>query len=299
MEGISIPQPFCQSFIPFALLVDKVLDLIPGINKVNIDSEGLKKKFGLFGEPLCLGVLIGFILGALAYGGVLTEQLTRWGELEGRQAFFAALAKILGAGIKLGAVMELIPRITSLFIEGLKPISDATRELIAKKFKNAEGLSIGMSPALVIGHPTTLVVSVLLIPVILIIAVILPGNTFLPIASLAVMFYLFPLVLPICKGNVVKAFITGLIALIVGLYFVTNLAPFFTEAAHDVFAATGDKAVRIPEGNDAGALDFASGIYCWITFHLTHTIKLVGPALLVLIAAGMMFINRKQITQKA
>ena len=29
----------------------------------------------------------------------------------------------------MGAVMELIPRITSLFIEGLRPISDATREL--------------------------------------------------------------------------------------------------------------------------------------------------------------------------
>ncbi len=65
----------------------------------------------------------------------------------------------------MGAVMELIPRITSLFIEGLKPISDATRELIAKKYKNNTGLSIGMSPALVIGHPTTLVVSLLLIPV--------------------------------------------------------------------------------------------------------------------------------------
>ena len=63
----------------------------------------------------------------------------------------------------MGAVMELIPRITSLFIEGLKPISDATRELIAKKYKNNTGLSIGMSPALVIGHPTTLVVSLLLI----------------------------------------------------------------------------------------------------------------------------------------
>lgn len=61
--------------------------------------------------------------------------------------------------------MELIPRITSLFIEGLKPISDATRELIAKKFKGAVGLNIGMSPALVIGHPATLVVSLLLIPV--------------------------------------------------------------------------------------------------------------------------------------
>ena len=75
--------------------------------------------------------------------------------------------------------MELIPRITGLFIEGLKPISDATREMIAKKFKGAVGLNIGMSPALVIGHPATLVVSLLLIPVTLLLAVVLPGNEFL------------------------------------------------------------------------------------------------------------------------
>ena len=144
--------------------------------------------------------------------------------------------------------MELIPRITSLFIEGLKPISDATRELIAKKYKNNTGLSIGMSPALVIGHPTTLVVSLLLIPVTIFLAVILPGNRFLPLASLAGMFYLFPMILPITKGNVVKSFIIGLVALIVGLYFVTELAGFFTMAAKDVYAATGDPTVNIPAG---------------------------------------------------
>ena len=59
MEGISIPQPFCQGFMPFAVAINKALDYVPGINKVNIDSEGMKKKFGLFGEPLVLGVIIG------------------------------------------------------------------------------------------------------------------------------------------------------------------------------------------------------------------------------------------------
>ena len=94
-----------------------------------------------------------------------------------------------------------IPRITSLFIEGLKPIAEATKELIAKKFGADKELYIGMSPALVIGHPTTLVVSLLLIPVTLILAVVLPGNQFLPLASLAGMFYLFPLILPYTKGE--------------------------------------------------------------------------------------------------
>lgn len=131
----------------------------------------------------------------------------------------------------MGAVMELIPRVTVLFIEGLKPISDATRSLIARKFKGAEGLNIGMSPALVIGHPTTLVVSILLIPVTLALAVVLPGNEFLPLASLAGMFYVFPLVLPFTKGNVVKTFIVGLVVIIMGLYMVTSLSPAFTLAA--------------------------------------------------------------------
>lgn len=296
MEGISIPQPFCQSFVPFAIVLNKLLDMIPGLNKLNIDSEGLKKKFGLFGEPLFLGVLIGCIIGGLAYSDIPTIQKLI-PDMKDKDVI-DSIADVLGIGIKLGAVMELIPRITSLFIEGLKPISDATRELIAKKYKNKAGINIGMSPALVIGHPTTLVVSVLLIPVTLGLAVVLPGNNFLPIASLAGMFYLFPMILPITKGNVVKSFIIGLVALIVGLYFVTELAGFFTTAARDVYAATGDSAVKIPDGFEGGALDFASSLFCWGIFHLTYSLKIVGPIILVALALGMAIYNRIRMTRK-
>ncbi len=278
MDGISIPQPFCQGFVPFALVINKGLDMIPGFDKLNVDSEGLKKKFGIMGEPLILGVIVGCGTGLLARYDV---------------------AGVLGAGVKMGAVMELIPRITRLFIEGLMPISQATRELIAKKFKNAKGLNIGMSPALVIGHPTTLVVSLILIPVVLFLAVILPGNKFLPLASLAGMFYLFPMVLPITKGNVLKTIIIGFVSLLVGLYFVTNLAPYFTLAAHDVFIATGDKAVEVPQGFEAGALDFAASIFAWIIFHLTYSFKIVGPIILVIISLAMMFINRRIIVRES
>ena len=283
MDGISIPQPFCQSFVPFAIVINKLLDKIPGFDKLNIDSEGMKKKFGLMGEPLFLGIVIGCGIGALGCAS--------WKEV------LDGIPGILGLGIKMGAVMELIPRITSLFIEGLKPISDATRELIAKKYKSNTGLSIGMSPALVIGHPTTLVVSLLLIPVTIFLAVILPGNRFLPLASLAGMFYLFPMILPITKGNVVKSFIIGLVALIVGLYFVTELAGFFTMAAKDVYAATGDPTVNIPAGFEGGALDFASSLFCWGIFHLTYSLKIIGPAILVVLALGMAIYNRIRMTR--
>ena len=244
MDGISIPQPFCQGFMPFAIVINKALDYVPGINKVNIDSEGMKKKFGLFGEPLFLGVLIGIIIGCLA--------CKDWNELVDN------IPTTLQIGIKMGAVMELIPRITSLFIEGLKPIAEATKELIAKKFGEDKELYIGMSPALVIGHPTTLVVSLLLIPVTLVLAVVLPGNQFLPLASLAGMFYVFVMVLPYTNGNVLRSFIVGLVVMAIGLYFVTWMAGDFTSAAHSVAQVhPDDKTVQVPAGFSAGALDFA------------------------------------------
>lgn len=163
LPGISIPQPFCQSFTPFAVLINKGLDMIPGFSKLDVDAEGLKKKFGVLGEPLVLGVIVGVLIGVAA-------------QLD--------IKMILALGVTMGAVMELIPRITSLFIDGLKPIAEKTQEVVKKKFKGKE-VYIGMSPALVIGHPTTLVCSVILIPVILAVAVVVPGNQFLPLASLA------------------------------------------------------------------------------------------------------------------
>ena len=273
MEGISIPQPFCQSFTPFALVISKALDMIPGFSKLDIDAEGLKKRFGVLGEPLVLGVIVGALIGLLAQLDV---------------------KKVLFLGVTMGAVMELIPRITRLFIDGLMPISEKTQEVVKRKF-NGKKVYIGMSPALVIGHPTTLVVSLLLIPVTLGLAVVLPGNQFLPLASLAGMFYVFVMVLPYTKGNVVKTFIIGLIALAVGLWFVTDMAPAFTQAAKTVFEQTGDKAADIPAGFEGGALDFASSLFGWVIYKCVAYLKWIGAGVLTLVTVGMVAWNRRRI----
>jgi len=276
LPGISIPQPFCQSFTAFAVLINKGLDMIPGFSKLDVDAEGLKKKFGVLGEPLVLGVIVGALIGVAAQLDV---------------------KKILALGVTMGAVMELIPRITSLFIDGLKPIAEKTQEVVKQKFSGKK-VYIGMSPALVIGHPTTLVCSVVLIPVILAIAVVLPGNQFLPLASLAGMFYIFPLILPYTKGNVVKSLIIGLIALVVGLYFVTDMAPAFTQAAHEVYEATKNDAAKIPEGFEAGALDFASSLFGWVIYKCVAYLQWIGAGVLSLITIAMVVWNRMRIVKE-
>ena len=281
VDGISIPQPFCAGFAPFAWVINRGLDAIPGMSKVNIDAEGMKKKFGILGEPLFLGIVVGIAIGMLQYSS--------WSEIVDQ------IPAILGLGIKMGAVMELIPRVTVLFIEGLKPISDATRSLIAKKFQGAEGLSIGMSPALVIGHPATLVASIILIPITIILAVIIPGNQFLPLASLAGMFYIFPLVLPYTKGNVVKTLIVGIVVIILALFMVTYLAPYFTEAASDVAAAhPDDKAVQVPAGFLAGSLDFAGSPFSFVIFWCINSLKWIGAAILTVATVLAVVWNRRR-----
>lgn len=273
LDGISVPQPFCQSFVPFTLCMDWVLEKIPGFNKLDIDAEGLKKKFGVLGEPLVLGVIVGALIGLVA-------------QME--------VKKILFLGVTMGAVMELIPRITKLFIDGLMPISEKTKEIVNKRFHGKQ-VFIGMSPALVIGHPTSLVCTLLLIPTYLAISVVLPGNQFLPLASLAGLFYIFPIMLPYTKGNVVRTYIIGLVALLVGLWFVTDMAPDFTKAAAAVYAATGDQAAHVPEGFMAGSMDFASSLFGYVIYAATKYAKFIGAAILVIIMVCMMLWNRRLI----
>ena len=303
LEGISIPQPFCQSFMPFAIVLNKALDKIPGFRHLDVDAEGLKKKFGELGDPLVLGVIVGALIALFGEAGHITgfdayvkEMQAADASATATDATMAIVKSVLSLGVIMGAVMELIPRITRLFIDGLMPISEKTKELVNKKF-NGKKVYIGMSPALVIGHPTTLVVSLFLIPTILALAVFLPGNQFLPLASLAGMFYLFPIVLPYTKGNVVKTFVIGLVALVLGLYFVTDMAPDFTKAAASVYAATGDKSAHIPDGFSGGALDFASSLFGWVIYKLTCYVEYVGPAILVAVTVALMLFNRRRIVR--
>ena len=210
LTGISIPQAFCVGFIPFAIAVNWIVDQIPGLNKIDIDADKMKVKFGVFGDPIVLGVVIGMIIGILAHYPV---------------------SKILQLGVILAAVMVLIPRIT-----GLSPISKRTQEIVRNKFRERE-FNIGMTPALVIGHPVTLVASLLLIPIILFLSVVIPGNEFFPLASLSGLIYIFPLVLPYTKGNVFKSLIVGVVSLVLGVISETMLAEIFTKAVSFVQAS--------------------------------------------------------------
>ena len=270
LPGISLPHGFSGAFVPGALVVNKILDLIPGINKIEIDTETLQKRFGVFGEPLIIGTVIGLVIGIAAGYNV---------------------KGVLVLGITLGGVLVLIPKMAAMLMEGLIPISDSAQEFVSKKFKNRGKIYIGLDSAVGIGHPTTLSVSLVLVPITIILAAILPGNRVLPFADLAVIPFSLVMLMPITKGNVFRTFIIGFINMAVGLLIATNLAPLHTQMAIDANFTMPPGATMI-----SSICDGANPL-SWL-FTRLMSIPFVGVAILAVIALGMAVYNRQRIIKE-
>lgn len=129
MNGISVPQPFCQGMVPFAVIINGLLDRIPVFDRLTIDAEGMKKKFGLLGEPLFLGVIIGCSVGVLA-----EFNFENW---EKSSSLMEALPRILGLGIWWHHHMYSInnkTKSTKLFLSVITSMSYDTFSFIYTSF---------------------------------------------------------------------------------------------------------------------------------------------------------------------
>ncbi|WP_132996401.1 PTS galactitol transporter subunit IIC [Sporanaerobacter acetigenes] len=267
LPGISLPHGFSGAFVPIAIVLNKVLDIIPGINKIEIDAEDLQEKFGVFGEPILIGTILGILIGIGAGYDV---------------------KGVLETGITLGAVLVLIPKMAAMLMEGLMPISDAAQSLIERKYKGKGKMYIGLDSAVGVGHPVTLAVSLVLVPVTILLAAVLPGNKVLPFADLAVIPFMLVMLVPITKGNVFRTFIIGLITISTGLLIATNLAPLHTQMAVNA-------KFQMPEGATmiSSICDGANPL-SWL-FTRTMEFKVVGTVIMVAIALGLAIYNRKRI----
>ncbi|EBU7424775.1 hypothetical protein DK104_07870 [Salmonella enterica subsp. enterica serovar Lexington] len=120
LPGISLPTLSSVIFFPIGVLGNMVLDKVPGINKLNADPDQIQKRFGVFGEPMMLGVILGAGIGLLAEY-----------DFKG----------VLNLAMSLGAVMLIMPRMVKLLMEGLLPLSDAVRSFLKKRYPDRQDMS--------------------------------------------------------------------------------------------------------------------------------------------------------------
>lgn len=272
LPGISIPHLTTAPGIPFAIFTNWLVDKIPGLNKMEADPETIRKRFGIMGEPVILGFIIGLVLGILGYYNA--------GD------FQTVLTKVLGLAMNLAAVMLLLPRMVSILMEGLIPVSEAAREFMQKRAADRE-IYIGLDSAILIGHPAAISSSLLLVPIAILLSLILPGSRVILFADLAVIPFVVAMFAPLMRGNIVRMVIAGTLELGVGFYLATWMSPLFTEAARDAGFA-------IPEGA-AYITSIADG-FIWTPAFFTQLVLVAGVFGLVLLAAllavAMFFYHR-------
>ncbi|POP33417.1 PTS galactitol transporter subunit IIC [Lactonifactor longoviformis] len=225
VPGVSIPHGWAVTSVPIIAGVNWLLDRIPGVKNINWDEKHIQEKWGIFGSPLVLGTVLGLILGCLA-------------------GYWSDIPLLLSSAISIGAVMMIIPKFIALFMESLTVVSDAAKKFMKKHFGDRE-FYVGLDSAILIGHPTTVAAGIILIPVVLVLAVILPGNRVLPFGDLASLAYFVALVPCLSKGNLFRSLICGIVIMSVVMLICTSFGSSMTTMAVQAGYTIPDGAVNI------------------------------------------------------
>jgi PTS system galactitol-specific IIC component len=218
VPGITVPHSAALA-LAIAAPVDWLFTRIPGLDKIKTDPQGLRDRFGVFGEPMILGLIIGLLLGILA-GYTFQQTLT--------------------LGVKAATALVVLPMMARLFMEGLAPISEAAGEFMKQRFPGRE-VFIGLDWPILAGNPATYAVGILCIPLMLLFVMVLPGNETLIFGSIADWAWMVSVVGVIVGGDIVRMILVSLILIPSYLYAATYFGPAITQVA----ASVGSE---IPEG---------------------------------------------------
>lgn len=193
---------------PVSWAINKIIDRIPGLNKVDISMEKISNKLGFFGDPATIGLIVGIFL------GILTKQ---------------PLSTLLTMGIGIAAVLVLLPKMVGVMMEGLSSLGTSAQEYMKNKMSEDAELNIGMDIALALGDSAIVTVTVLSIPLVILFAFLIPNMSYFPVGVLTVVVYVIPMCALTSKGNVLRTFITSAVNLLIIVFFANYFAPEATQ----------------------------------------------------------------------
>lgn len=215
-----------ETLVP-ALVLDPIWNLF-GINKVKLNPESLKKKLGIFGEPMTLGFILGLFIGILG-------SIKNLGSIE-------AWGGILNFSVALAAVMTVFPLITGVFAQAFGPLAEAVEK--NKKKENEDSVVsdkkrwfIAVDDGVGFGEPATIIAGLMLVPIMVVVSLVLPSNEALPVVDLIAIPFMIEAMIAVTKGNILKAILNGIVWFSLGLYAASALGPIYTQAVQQYGAA--------------------------------------------------------------
>lgn len=265
IDAISIPHGFAAASAPLFMLLDKVYDWIPYLKHRKESEEesgehGIGKVIGsVLGQPIYLGLIMGLLFGVVAGYD------------------FKGIADVT---MKTAAIMMLFPTMVKMIVNGLIPISNQAKKFFTTHFKDRE-LYIGLDSAVTIGHPVTISVGFLMIPVFMVFAAILPGNTTLPLGEVPFAAFYVCFATIVHRGNRKRTIISSLIFIPIVLWISSWAAPLFTELASNAglsYVQAGQQATTMALGN----------MFIWLPTVLAQT-PVIGAGILIIIDIAVLF----------
>lgn len=218
IPGIALPHAMALNAILLAP-INRLLDFIPGLKNNNINAAMVKEKIGIFGENHVMGFIVGMLIAIFAKYDVKAT---------------------LTLGVQSATALTLFPMVAKLFMQALAPISDAAGEFMKRRFPGRE-FYIGLDWPFLAGQPEVWVSLIILVPVILAMAVILPGNGVLPFGGILNICFAAAAII-VTGGDLIRMIILGVIATPLYLYVATSFAPMITDLAKSV------GTIEIPAG---------------------------------------------------
>lgn len=230
-DGVTITTTSGLTYFPVGIVANKLFDRIPGIKNLDASPEAIRKKIGIFGETIVIGLLIGLGLGIGA--GYQFKQLLE-----------------LAFGVT--AVIYLFPLMTGVLSKGLMPLSDGMKDFIRKNLPSLKNTRIGLDQAIIFGNESIIVSYVILIPIAILLAFILPGMKFVPLGDLTMIFGHIAMLAVALRGNVVRILIMGVPILAVKLLISNQLVDIFTKLSNAASVTKLGEGSKITSAFDGG-----------------------------------------------
>jgi len=198
---------------PISRLGAWIYDHIPGLNKVNFTIDSSKGGLSSWGSSTVIGFFMGIFL------SIITRQ---------------DVGTMLSISVGISAVLTLMPQMVSLLMNGLVPISNAARAFIVRKLGEDSEILIGMDVSIGLGDSCGMTTSLILIPIVIIIAFIVPGISFFPVGLFGSMVWIGQAAAFAAKGNLPKAIFSGTFFLIYACLALSLMAGVATTLAYDL-----------------------------------------------------------------
>lgn len=240
MHGICIPHLSGLTYYPIGVAGNALIERIPGLRSLHADPAALKRRIGLLGEPMVIGFFLGAAL-AVAAG-----------------YSFKATAEL---AVSFAGVIYILPLMCGILGGALVPISEGMKGFIQRRFPEMGETFIGLDVAVLFGIPSVMVTALLLIPVSLVLAFVLPGVNFIPLGDLTNLTVPAAMICLATRGNIVRSFIIGIPVVIGNLYFASALAPLFTR-----MAAQANYRVEGYDGIFTSYLDGGNLLRGWLVY---------------------------------